>query len=204
LIERLVDAGTRPVPPTKDSFPDLDPAIAAVLDRALAFEKSARFAGAAEMQEAVRQCAQNGPWSAGPLGPALSVELPPLSAAIEGQPGRRAVTREPTLRIFRSRRASRTTSLVVGGAAMLVASIVSVRAPHPPAASLPALDSPVVVEAPPAPPPPPGAGQELITWKPLPAPRAAAVAHAGRRSKASKRPRATAVASDDDLWGRRH
>ncbi len=51
--ERLLNAATRPVPKTATRFRGASPALAAFLDRALAFHRSTRFSDAASMREAL-------------------------------------------------------------------------------------------------------------------------------------------------------
>src|SRR5262249_18321154 len=51
--EILVHAATRPARPLADVAPEVPAALRAVIDRALAFEKAARWAGAAEMDAAL-------------------------------------------------------------------------------------------------------------------------------------------------------
>jgi serine/threonine-protein kinase len=52
--ERLVYAATQPVRPVRTLVPWLEPALAAVIDRALAFDRGARWQSARAMQEALR------------------------------------------------------------------------------------------------------------------------------------------------------
>jgi eukaryotic-like serine/threonine-protein kinase len=205
LIEQLVDAGTKPAAPLKSVLPEVDPALAAVLDRALAFDKAGRFPDAAEMQEAVRRCTQDGAMGPASLAPGATVEPPPPA---EGGKRAPAPAGERTMRVFRIRfrRTSRKLLLAAGGAAMMAASVVSIGDPRPPVASLPDLEPPPVAQAA-APAEAAISDQSLIKWAPIaPAAKPADVVNrAGRRSRASKRPRAvSSVAADDDIWGRRH
>jgi serine/threonine-protein kinase len=50
----LLAAMTKPAPPIRSILPELSPAFAAIVDRALAFEQSDRFQSAGEMQQALR------------------------------------------------------------------------------------------------------------------------------------------------------
>jgi serine/threonine-protein kinase len=199
LVEQLVDAGTRPAAPLRSVLPDVEPAVAELVDRALAFDKKRRFPDAAEMLEVARRCV---PKAAGSV-----VERAPATPA--GTARGRALAGEPTLRILRFRRGSRKLLLVAGGAAM-VASMVSFGNPPAPVTSLPDVDRVPVAQAPAAQEPPPAAAsdQALIKWVPLATDSAkgAPAVHVGRRSRVAKRvrPTASSVASDDDLWGRRH
>jgi serine/threonine-protein kinase len=76
--EQLVNAATRVAPPLASVLPDADPALCALVDRALAFHQVDRFQNALEMQEAVRAIALDtlGPMGVPVLqGPRLSVEV---------------------------------------------------------------------------------------------------------------------------------
>jgi serine/threonine-protein kinase len=53
--EELLSAMTNPVPPLASVLPSVSPAVAHVVDRALAFEKEKRWLDAARMQEGVRR-----------------------------------------------------------------------------------------------------------------------------------------------------
>jgi serine/threonine-protein kinase len=53
--EELLSAMTKPAPPLASVLPDVGPAIAHVVDRALAFEKEKRWLNAERMQEGVRR-----------------------------------------------------------------------------------------------------------------------------------------------------
>ncbi|HLK35559.1 MAG TPA: serine/threonine-protein kinase [Polyangiaceae bacterium] len=58
LTQQLTRAMTTPAPPLASAVPGVDPAIAAVVDRALALGREARWPNAAAMREAVRQAHQ--------------------------------------------------------------------------------------------------------------------------------------------------
>jgi eukaryotic-like serine/threonine-protein kinase len=53
--EELLSAMTKPAPPLASVLPDVSPAVAHVVDRALAFEKEKRWLSAERMQEGVRR-----------------------------------------------------------------------------------------------------------------------------------------------------
>jgi eukaryotic-like serine/threonine-protein kinase len=215
LIEQLVDAGTRPAPAFATVVPGVDPVLATLMDRALAFDKAARFSDAAQMQESVRACALSGAWGAVGRDAGDSVELSPLLLVPErsDRPPLDLAAREPTLRISRWRaRGSRKVLVVLGGAAMAAASFTGVFDPRPwtpstqdDAAELALAGGPtdgIIFPEPRA----AIAGQRLIKLTPLAPPTAAAPpAHVGRRPRALRRSRpALSVAADDDVWGRRH
>jgi eukaryotic-like serine/threonine-protein kinase len=207
LIEQLVDAGTKPVPAFARVLPGVEPALAALLDRALAFGKAERYGSAAEMQDAVRLCALSGSWGVAPRVPGVSVDLTPLPVpagpgSAEAPP---AVVIEPTMRIRRQRRGGGKLLVLVGGAAMAAASLL-------PFADLPGRsvvpDGVAVARA--EFPNPLASGQALIKLTPItrpvePVPAATGVRVVGRRLKATRRSRPTSsVVADDDVWGRRH
>ena len=76
--EQLVNAATRHAPPLGAVIPDVDPLLAALVDRALAFRREDRWQSAPEMQDAVREvaAADSGPLGAPILqGPRVSVEV---------------------------------------------------------------------------------------------------------------------------------
>jgi serine/threonine-protein kinase len=52
--EVLIEAATKPAPPLTSVLPEVSPAVARVVDKALAFEREHRWRDAATMQEAVR------------------------------------------------------------------------------------------------------------------------------------------------------
>jgi hypothetical protein len=213
LIEQLVDAGTRPVPAFASVLPGVEPSLAALVDRALAFAKADRFEDAIQMQEALRRCAMSGVWGAVPAVPGVHVELasPGRSqAGGAGADGRQATQSEPTLRIYRRGRGGQKKLLVlVGGAAMVVASMFPFVDPRGATSRQdPALSDPSGFPSARA------SGQRLIQLTPLhrpvvtvPAavvPAAPRATHAGRRPKARRARPLTSVVADDDLWGRRH
>jgi serine/threonine protein kinase len=76
--EQLVNAATRHAPPLATVIPDVDPLLATLVDRALAFRPEDRWQSAPEMQDAVRDVAAA---ASGPLGipmlhgPRVSVEV---------------------------------------------------------------------------------------------------------------------------------
>jgi eukaryotic-like serine/threonine-protein kinase len=211
LIEQLVDAGTQPVPPFASVLPGVDPGLAALVDRALAFTREDRFASAAQMQEAVRLCALAGSWGVAPRVPGVSVDLAPLPRPPSGSPEAPVGPGlEPTMRIQRRPRGSRKLLVLVGGAAMAAVSMIRLADPRPGRSGM----TDDVVAAAVAFPNPVASGQRLIKLTPihrpvaaLPALRASAAGKVvmGRRVKASRRARPVAsVIANDDVWGRRH
>lgn len=73
-IRLVARAMEQPAAPLSSAWPEAPPAVASLIDRALAFEKSARWPGAREMQEAVR-CA----YSAITESPVSTEPLPPVA-----------------------------------------------------------------------------------------------------------------------------
>jgi eukaryotic-like serine/threonine-protein kinase len=215
LIEQLVDAGTRSVAPFASLLVGAEPELTRLMDRALAFDPADRFPDAAQMQEAVRQCALSGPWGVAPRVPGVAVELTPLPELRPAEePSDERPVSEPTMRVHRRGRplGGKKLLMVAGGAAMAAASLVGLVDPRPPSnlTSGGALAAQVAMGSPePAPAPMPeglGNGQHLIKLTPLdPLAEAAPAAHVGRRSKATRRSRPdTSVVANDKVWGRRH
>jgi serine/threonine-protein kinase len=68
----LLAAMTKPAPPIRSILPELSPALAEIVDRALAFEQSDRFQSAHEMQQALRALGH---------GPLLGSAMPVMTAA---------------------------------------------------------------------------------------------------------------------------
>jgi serine/threonine-protein kinase len=112
--EILIRAATSPAPPLASLRPDIDPRVAALVDRALAFDKSGRWATAAAMRDAIREVEAQG--SAGrqaladlvdeigvtstrPVSPHADTAAIPSSAAAfaapDAQPSARAVVAAP-------------------------------------------------------------------------------------------------------------
>jgi eukaryotic-like serine/threonine-protein kinase len=196
LIEQLVDAGTKPVPPFASILPAAGAGLAALMDRALASGKGERFGSATEMQDVVRLCAVAASWAGVQDEPAA---LAPRSGSIETPP---VPAHEPTIRIRRRRRAGKKLLALAGGAAMVAASMIHFTDPRKGTPGF--TDGVVAVEFP----NPLAAGQRLIKLTPIhrpPAPAKAAPSVVGRRLKTPRRSRPVAsVAADDDVWGRRH
>ena len=81
--EIMIRTATRPAPAIKTVRGDLSDDVAAVIDRALAFEVAARWASATEMREAVRQAREGGGMRSRSLAPPpLSARAPDSDAAI--------------------------------------------------------------------------------------------------------------------------
>jgi eukaryotic-like serine/threonine-protein kinase len=73
--EQLVNAATRRAPSLAAVMPEVDPALAALVDKALAFEREGRWQNAGEMLEALRAVAAIGAEGAPLLVPRVSVEI---------------------------------------------------------------------------------------------------------------------------------
>ena len=87
LNEALIEAATRPAPPLSSVAPDVPEAVAAVVDRALAFEREQRWADAGAMREAVREAKSALAAATSSLGGATgTVPLGPVPAASPGGP----------------------------------------------------------------------------------------------------------------------
>ena len=70
--EQLVFAATRPAPPLASVMPELDPGLAQLIDRALAFSPADRWPSAADMQLALQEVALH-------IGPGIVLQPPRLS-----------------------------------------------------------------------------------------------------------------------------
>jgi serine/threonine protein kinase len=70
--EQLVFAATRPAPPLASVMPEVDPGLAQMIDRALAFSPADRWASAADMQLALQEVALH-------IGPGIVLQPPRLS-----------------------------------------------------------------------------------------------------------------------------
>jgi eukaryotic-like serine/threonine-protein kinase len=233
LIEQLVDASTRSVAPFATLMVGAEPELTRLMDRALAFDQADRFPDAAQMQEAVRHCAQSGSSVVPPRVPVLAAKLTPSpelrvagpeaardlscqsgTLVVQAPPQERPVN-EPTMRIPRSRPVGgKMLLLVAGGAAMAAASLVGMVDSKPRSPTLSAgmvaaqaaLGSPEPTAAP-MPEVLANDGQHLIKLTPLAPPAASEppAAPVVRRAKATRRSRPTAsVVRNDDVWGRRH
>ncbi|MEO6419440.1 MAG: protein kinase [Polyangiaceae bacterium] len=90
INEELLMAMTSPMQPVLEVAPDVPPAIAEIIDRALAFEMGARWADARSMQEALRKALKPAPaTSAVPLAPPVSAPAiiePPLASSANAVP----------------------------------------------------------------------------------------------------------------------
>jgi hypothetical protein len=134
--EQLVNAATRVAAPLSSLLPEADPALCALVDRALAFQQIERWQNAREMQEAVRAIVVD---TVGPLGvpvlqgPRLSVEVdvgavnelrgPWTSASLRPSVVRPAVA--PTMLMGAQRRWSRALTAVAAlGTVALVGGLV--------------------------------------------------------------------------------
>ncbi len=216
LIERLVDAGTKPVPAFATFQVGVDPDLAALLERALAFERANRFADAVQMQEAVRQCALACVWAPPPVD-SVSGEI------VVASPPRKSG--EPTLRIYRRTRGGKKLLMLAGGAAMVAVTMLPFVDPTTSRSARQADRAAARIIGAPADPggfPSARAAQRLIKLTPLtravappatstvtatpaaPTTGAAKATRSGRRAKVRRNRPATSVAANDDLWGRRH
>jgi hypothetical protein len=89
--EALVMAATKPVPSVARIAPDLPVEVVALVDKALAWDKRNRYAGAREMQSAVlaalaRVAPQELPRIAAPVGAVEALHTPSRSAAPQAAP----------------------------------------------------------------------------------------------------------------------
>ncbi len=73
--EVLIVAATQPAPPLASVLPTVSPAVARVVDKAVAFEREHRWQDAATMQEAVRSAYHD--WHGTPFPTASSLTVPP-------------------------------------------------------------------------------------------------------------------------------
>ncbi len=227
--EQLVYAATRAAPSLAAVVPDVDPALAALVDRALSFHPADRWQNAQEMQEAVRAVAlaTSGPLGVPTLqGPRVSVEvdidavdiargrwastpMPPLDTPVPGTASfpialgasLRRATPNPTLSIRSPRRSHRGLLIAAVSAAVLAGVFVQ--------RAWTGQEHPAAVAgsaAPLCPTPaagPPAPGPEIV--QAAPAPAAASIAVAPRRRLVKRVARAPlSVIDDDAVWGRRH
>jgi len=85
--EELLLAMTAPIPPLLERVPNVPKAVAAVVDRALAFERDARWPDARSMQAALAEAARALPEPAGdPSGPRIDTAPVLIGTAAEGEP----------------------------------------------------------------------------------------------------------------------
>jgi eukaryotic-like serine/threonine-protein kinase len=150
--EELLSAMTKPAPPLASVLPDVSPAVAHVVDRALAFEKEKRWLSAERMQEGVRRAYHDRHGKPITTAPKISVPesvpnrtlgpTPSLAAAKQTTTARpvassQAGAKVPTL----SAPPQRLFVAVAAGVVVLVAGIWALSAGHhgePAAASPPA------------------------------------------------------------------
>jgi eukaryotic-like serine/threonine-protein kinase len=148
--EQLLKAMTEPAAPLTELAPEIPPAVAEIIDRALRFEKSERWPDAAAMQRAVRDAyaALHGE----PIGAALRLAVPVLQTSRSVRPdaptlaadqsgGDRLTTTRPVSDRSTARRrvTRRPRALLAIGAAMVAALIGALllldRSDGPPAAA---------------------------------------------------------------------
>ncbi|HXU82321.1 MAG TPA: protein kinase, partial [Polyangia bacterium] len=196
INEQLVNAATKPAPPLRSVLPGAAPALAGVVDRALAFAKADRWPEARAMQEAMRPLLSRErtdglPWVRPSSIMGVGEAAPPSGTVEEGPVP--APRRQPALAV-----------VLVAAAVVLVGAWLLLR-PRPTAPvvvrpSVTAAPPPVVV---PSPPPPPVEKAAVVEPEapPVkePAVRPAPRAHEKRRKAA--RP---AEPGGDDIWDRRH
>jgi eukaryotic-like serine/threonine-protein kinase len=101
INEMLLAAMTHQARPVRERLPDLAPNVAAIVDRALAFEKSSRFGSAVEMRDAIR-AAQNGPLFAPPVAAPAPIESPVDAATIHRPPITSTSILDPTTGTLRA------------------------------------------------------------------------------------------------------
>jgi eukaryotic-like serine/threonine-protein kinase len=163
--EELLSAMTKPAPPLASVLPDVSPAVAHVVDRALAFEKEKRWLSAERMQEGVRRAYHDRhgkPITTAPkmtvpesvpnrtLGPTSSLASAKRPTTARPVASSQGGARGPTL----SDPPRRLVVAMAAGVVVLVAGIWTVSTRHhgEPAAASPslALASAATTEAPPA------------------------------------------------------
>lgn len=145
----LLAAMTRPAPQVRTLVPEVSPAFAAIVDKALAFEQKDRFQSAAEMQQALRALsdeALTGPADAPLVAPALTLSAPRAGALTASAVARDSIE-------TRSRRRGGpmlAAAVAVAGVAIGIGAFVMLRGGSDPATATP---EPASVAAPAAPPP---------------------------------------------------
>jgi serine/threonine-protein kinase len=178
----LIRAATAPAPPMASAAPDVAPALANVIDRALAFDKAARWPSAAAMREALREASLS-MFGEGPSRRVLrgllglddrapqSTERPPAPSVVRTPPAElttsQPVETEPQLPASPPRARAGIIAVLACGVTVLVIGLtaVAVRAlGHRPVVAAPAQSS----EAAPAPTPAAAPAETLAPAEPLP------------------------------------
>jgi len=150
--EELLSAMTKPAPPLASVLPDVSPAVAHVVDRALAFEKEKRWLSAQRMQEGVRRAYHDRHGKPITTAPKMSVPESVPNRTLGPTPSLVAAKQPTTARPVASSQAGakvptlstpprRLVVAVAAGVVVLVAGIWALSAGHhgePTAASSPA------------------------------------------------------------------
>jgi eukaryotic-like serine/threonine-protein kinase len=147
--EELLSAMTKPAPPLASVLPDVSPAVAHVVDRALSFEKEKRWLSAERMQEGVRRAYHDRHGT--PITTAAKIAVPASvpNKTLAGAPSVATPKQPTTARPVASSLASlklltlpsprqRRIAAVAAGAVILVAGVWALSAGHhgePPTAS---------------------------------------------------------------------
>ncbi len=81
--EQLIAAATKPATPFAEVYPGIDGGVAALIDRALAFDKEQRWPSAEAMRAALRDAAEDGTFGPPPSlpRPSLAMSVPTVSVA---------------------------------------------------------------------------------------------------------------------------
>jgi eukaryotic-like serine/threonine-protein kinase len=139
--EELLSAMTKPAPPLASVLPDVSPAVAHLVDRALAFEKEKRWLSAARMQEAVRRAYHDRHGKAITTAPKMTVPESVANRTLGPTPGVAAAKQPTTTRPVASSLAAlklltlssprqRRIAAVAAGGVVLVAGIWALSAGH--------------------------------------------------------------------------
>jgi serine/threonine-protein kinase len=122
MNEQLLSAMTKPAPPVRSLAPHVPGPVAAVIDRALSFERDERYPNAAAMQAAIRtayEAMQSAPISTAPRlavpEVALQKTVPSSSGMVDALTAR---TVEPTAQTGAPRHTTLGTRVAVGGSAL--------------------------------------------------------------------------------------
>jgi serine/threonine-protein kinase len=181
--EELLSAMTKPAPPLASVLPDVSPAVAHVVDRALAFEKEKRWLNAERMQEGVRRAYHDRHGKPITTAPRMTVpESVPnrtLSGAANVAPPKQPTTASPVasslanlkLLTLSSPRQRRVAAMAAGAVVVMAAVVWALsagRRGEPTAASSSASAgaigaSPATTNVEPGPPPPTVAATDLPT-----------------------------------------
>jgi hypothetical protein len=228
LNEQLVHAATRPAPPLKSLLGDIPAQLALVVDRALAFEKSARWPDARAMQQAMRPLMRSTPPGALPFvrptsmleasrGPTMPVMMSVAAPVMTGDepgapPAKRRKAWLPLLLLGAIVAAGgawyattvRPAGRPTGNGNEKTAGVAQPEKPLTAPATATTAPARATVEARPADEPKPTTPELKAAGaaaKPAAEVKAAASSKPHKPTRDKAKPRAT---SDDDMWDRRH